>query len=157
MDWLQKGPCLINVLKRSNYHLSYATFSHSMHMWKTTLVLNTWENTLNPGDTNINSGIFQRDSVSPVLLCVTLITLSKLINNTRYSYKIYDNTLNYLFHMDDLKLFANNDQQLQGLLNILKQFSYDIWIEFRLDKCVKATLVSGRLFKAKNITLCCKI
>ena len=72
MDWLQKGPCLINgskdVLKRSNYHLSYATFSHSMHMWKTKLVLNTWENTLYPGDTNINSGIFQRDSVSPVLL-----------------------------------------------------------------------------------------
>ena len=37
--------------------------SHSMHMWKTTLVLNTVENTLNVGDTNISSGVFQGDSL----------------------------------------------------------------------------------------------
>ena len=112
--------------------------SHSMHMWKTTLVLNTVENTLNAGDININSGIFQGDSLSPVLFCVTLIPLSKLFNNTRYDYKIYDNTINHLFYMDNLKLFAKNDQQLQGFLNIVKQFSYDIWMRFGLDKCAKA-------------------
>ena len=127
--------------------------SHSMRMWKTTLVLNTVENTLNAGDININSGIFQGDSLSPILFWVTLIPLSKLLNNTGYGYKIYDNTINHLFYMDDLQLFANNEQQLQRLLIIVKQISDDISMEFGLDKCVKATFLRGKLLNAKNITL----
>ena len=55
-----------------------------------------------------------------------LINLSKPLYNTGYSYKIYDNTLNHLFYKDDLKLFAKYDQQLKGLLNIIKQSSNDI-------------------------------
>ena len=43
--------------------------SHSRRMWKTTLVLNTEENTLNAGDININNNIFQGNSLSPVLFC----------------------------------------------------------------------------------------
>ena len=39
--------------------------------------------------------------------------------------------------MDDLKLFAKNDQQLQGLLNIVKQFSDDIQMEFGLINLIK--------------------
>ena len=128
-------------------------FSHSMRMWKTTLVLNTVENTLNAGDININSGIFQGDSLSPILFCVTLIPLSKLHNNAGYGYKIYNNTINHLFYTDGLKLFAKNDQQLQDLLNIVKQFSDDIRMEFGPDKCAKATFFCGMLLKAKNITL----
>ena len=130
-SWIEKclatfkiSPVLRNLLSRS------------MRMWKTPLVLNTVENTLNAGDININSGIFQGDSLSPILFCVTLVPHSKLLNNTGYDYKIYDNTTNHLFYMDDLKLFAKNDQQLQGLLNIVKQFSDDIRMEFGLDKCV---------------------
>ena len=64
-----------------------------MHMWKTTLVLNTGENTWNGGDIDINSGIFQGDFLSLILFCVALITLSKRLNNTGYGYKIYDNTI----------------------------------------------------------------
>ena len=109
-----------------------------MRMWKTTLVLNTGENTLIAGDINSNSGIFHRDFHFPIVFCVALIPLSKLLNTTGYGYKIYDNTINHLFYMDDLKLFVKNDQQLQGLLNIVKQFSDDIWMEFGLNKCAKS-------------------
>ena len=55
--------------------------------------------------------------------------------------------------MDDFKLFAKNDQQLQGLLKIVNQFSDDLRMEFGLDKCAKATCFRGKLLKAKNITL----
>ena len=68
-----------------------------MRMWKATLVLNTVENTLNAGDIKTNIGIFQGESLSPILFYVTLIPLSKLLNNTGYGYKIYDNTMNNLF------------------------------------------------------------
>ena len=99
-------------------------------MWKATLVLNTVENTLNARDININIGIFQADFFFPIFFCVTMIPFSKLLNNTGYGYKIYDNTINHLFYIGNLKLFAKNDQQLQGLLNIAKQFSDDIRMEF---------------------------
>ena len=111
------------------------------------------ENTLNAGDININSSIFQGDSLSPILFCVTLIPLSKLLHNTGYGYKIHDNTIDHLFYMKDLKLFAKNDQQLQGLLNIVKQSSNDIRMEFGLDKCAKATFFRGKLLKVENITV----
>ena len=72
--------------------------SHSMRIQKTKLVLNTGENSLNAGDININSGIFQDDFIS-ILFCVTLIPLNKLLNDTRYRYKIYGNTRNHLFYV----------------------------------------------------------
>ena len=84
--------------------------SHSMRMWKITLVLNTVKNTLNAWETNINSGIIQGDSLSPVLFCATLIPLSKILNNTGYGYNIYVTRINHLSYMDDLKLFAKNVQ-----------------------------------------------
>ena len=121
-----------------------------MRMRKTTLVLSAGESTLNAGDISINSGIFHEDSLSPILFCVDLIPLSKLLNSTGYGYKICDNTINHLFNMDDLKLFAMNDQQLRRLLNIEKQFSDDIRMEFGLDKCAKATFFSWKVSEGQE-------
>ena len=42
-----------------------------------------------------------------------------------------------LFYMDDLKLFALNDDQQQGELRILKQFSDDIKMSFGLENVQK--------------------
>ena len=53
--------------------------------------------------------------------------------------------------MDDLKLFAKNDKDLEGLLSTVKQFSNDIGMEFGLDKCAKATFVKGKLIKSSCI------
>ena len=52
-----------------------------------------------------------------------------------------------------MKPFVKNNQQLQGLLNIVKQFSDDIRMEFGLDKCAKAAFFRGKFLKAENITL----
>ena len=77
---------------------------------------------------------FRGNSLSPILFCAALIPISKLLNYTGYGYKIYNNTINHIFYVDDLKLFAKNDKRLQDLLNILKKFSDDTRIEFGLDK-----------------------
>lgn len=62
----------------------------------------------------------------------------------------YD-TLNHLFYMDDLKTFAKDDDQQQGLLAIVKTFSSDIKMELGLEKCAKATFKRGRLISTSNI------
>ena len=42
--------------------------------------------------------------------------------------------------MDNLKLYAKNDKEFEGLLSTVKQFSDDIGMEFGLDKCGKQYL-----------------
>ena len=58
-----------------------------------------------------------------------------------------------MFYMDDLKLYAKDDNELEGLLRIVKGFSDDIGMEFGLSKCAKATFKRGKLEKSGHIRL----
>ena len=102
---------------------------------------------------NINSGIFQGDSLSPLLFCLALAPLSTLLNSTKHGYEAKKRKINHLFYMDDLKAYAMNDEQLKKLLDIIKIFSDDIKMEFGLGKCAKATFIKGKLTKTSNIVL----
>ena len=120
---------------------------------QTRLLLSHNNGTLKSDLIKIKGGIFQGDSLSSLLFCLALIPLSNELNNMGYGYKIFDQTINHLFYMDDLKLFAKNDQDLEGLLNTVKEFSNDIGMEFGLDKCAKASFVRGKLQKTLSINL----
>ena len=135
------SPVLINFL------------STSMHKWNTKLLLNHSKGQITSNDININSGIFQGDSLSPLLFCLSLIPLSKMLNDCHYGYNIFDERVNHLFYMDDLKLFGKNDSEIEGLLKTVKCFSDDIGMEFGLDKCAKATFIHGKLTKSSAISL----
>jgi len=124
-----------------------------MKKWKTTLHLNHNNGSLKSRRININSGIFQGDSLSSFLFCLALAPLSTCLNNTKQGYEINKRKINYLFYMDDLKAYAMNDNQLKNLLDIVNTFSDDIKMEFGLDKCAKATFIKGKLTKTSNIVL----
>ena len=53
--------------------------------------------------------------------------------------------------MDDSKLFAKNDNDLEGMLQALKQLSNDIGMTFGLDKCAKASFKRGKLTKSTSL------
>ena len=55
--------------------------------------------------------------------------------------------------MDDLKLYAKHDSELEGLLRIVKGFSYDISMEFGLSKCAKVTFKRGKLENSDHVRL----
>lgn len=50
--------------------------------------------------------------------------------------------------MDDLKLYAANEMQLQNLLGITTNFSRDIRMEFGLDKCKTMHREKGKILGA---------
>jgi len=50
--------------------------------------------------------------------------------------------------MDDLKLFARNDNELEGLLATPKEFSNDIGMTFGLEKCI--TVSFGQRLHLEN-------
>ena len=55
--------------------------------------------------------------------------------------------------MADLKLYAKDNSELEGLLRIVKGFSGNIGMEFGLSKCVKATFKKGKLEKSDHARL----
>ena len=50
-------------------------------------------------------------------------------------------------------ILANDDNELEGLLRIVKGFSDDIGMEFGLSKCAKATFKRGKLEKSDHVWL----
>ena len=124
-----------------------------MGLWTTSLRLTHANATTNAEKLRIKCGIFQGDSLSTLLFCISLIPLSIQLNNAGYGYQIMGKSINHLFYMDDLKLFARNDNELTGLLDTVKKFSDDIGMQVGVDKCVKVTFIKGKIAKTENITL----
>ena len=97
-----------------------------MSLWETNLHISHSNGTLTSSSMQINCGIFQGDSLSPPLFCLALIPLSQLLNDTGYGYRIENRKINHLFYMDDLKIHAKDDAELEKLLDIVKTFSDEI-------------------------------
>ncbi|CAH1985747.1 unnamed protein product [Acanthoscelides obtectus] len=47
--------------------------------------------------------------------------------------------------MDDLKLFASSNKQLDRELDIVKRFSEDICMQLGLEKCKRITITRGKI------------
>ena len=121
-----------------------------MKQWRTELMI---ENE-SCGLCNIRSGIFQGDSLSPLLFIVALIPLSIILNNTNKGYRLNNNqTLNHLLYMDDLKLYGKSERESESLLHTVRIFSKDISMSFGIDKCAKVSVKRGKVVGREGIKL----
>ena len=78
-------------------------------------------------------------------LFFALISFITELNRTGSAYKIGEKSMNHLFYMNDLKLFAKDDHELERLLQTVKKFSNAIGMNFGPEKCAKATFLNGSL------------
>ena len=62
------------------------------------------------GTVDIKRGIFQGDSLSPLLFVIVMIPLSLILRDTRAGYLLKKEgcKINYLLFTDDLKLYGKN-------------------------------------------------
>ena len=60
----------------------------SMTRWNTTMNLAHSGGTITTDRINIKRGIFQGDSLSPLLFCLALVPLSSQLNETGYGYRM---------------------------------------------------------------------
>lgn len=58
-----------------------------------------------------------------------------------------------MFYIDDLKIYAKDDSEPDGLLRIAKGFTDDIYIELVLCNCANATFKRGKLEKPDHLWL----
>jgi hypothetical protein len=109
----------------------------------------------------VKRGIFQGDSLSPLLFIMTLFPLSDVVLNKTWGYqmKLSDEsepegiTVNHLLYMDDIKLYAKSVAQLKKMIAEVKIFSDQMKMKFGLDKCKTVHIVRGKLKEDSQVLL----
>ena len=128
-----------------------STISNSMVNWKT--VLTSGGTVL--GQVDIKRGIFQGDSLSPLLFIVIMLPLTLVLRKMRAGYRLAKDAtpINHLLFMDDLKLYGANKDQLDSLIQVVRIFSQDIKMSFGLEKCAVLEIRRGRQVNSSGIDL----
>ena len=113
----------------------------SMGKWQTVLAADGKE----LGEVKIRRGIFQGDSLSPLLFVMVMTPLSILLKEEERGYEFGEQKrlINHLLFMDDLKLYAKTENDLGALLGVVELYSRDIGMEFGMDKCAVLTMKDG--------------
>ena len=93
----------------------------------------------------IRRGIFEGDSLSPLLFVLAVIPLSIMLRKVKAGYDLGGNkgTVNHFLVMDDLKLYEKNKRQLDTLANSVRIFSEDVQMQFEISKCAILIMRGG--------------
>ena len=123
----------------------------SMKQWNTELTASNQR----LGNVKIRRGIFQGDSLSPLLFVLVMIPLTLVLRQTKASYELKKGgkKINHLLFMDDLKLFAKNEDQIDSLVNTVRTFSEDIKNEFGLLKRGVLIMKIRKVVKSDGISM----
>lgn len=96
-------------------------------LWKTTMEVNSKQFT----QVTINYNIYQGDALSLLLFYIGLNLLSQIITRTGLTFKS-TTTVSHLLCMEDIKLYAKNNQDINSLIYLI--YTEDIRIgEMWLD------------------------
>ena len=85
--------------------------------------MKTWRVGLTAGgrsltEAKIQRSIFQRDARPPLLFIIAMMQLNHILRKCTAGYKlsISQKRINHLMYMDDIKLFAKNEKELETLI-----------------------------------------
>jgi hypothetical protein len=117
--------------------------------WRTRFVITQDKHTTTTtGWVHYKRGVFQGDSLSPLLFCISLLPLSIELR-TGKGYMVgppgrREAKVTHLLYMDDLKLYSPSPKELTSLLNKVSIFSTAVGMELGMDKCNVYHLNRGR-------------
>ena len=107
------------------------------------------------GEVDIKRGIFQGDTLSPLLFVIAMIPLTILLRRESIGYRFGESgrKINHLLFMDDLKLFGKTFEETEALCNLVYRYSKDIGMEFGMDKCAAIEIRGGMKVRCEGISL----
>ena len=145
-SWIAKSLQILGISNNIRQFLNTA-----MNSWNTLLTVNGQI----LGQVHIQRGIFQGDSLSPLLFVAAMIPLTVILRQTNLGYQVSKNSpkISHLLYMDDLKLYGKTTTELESLLNTVRIFSDDIAMEFGLDKCATLAITKGKVTQTEGLNL----
>ena len=124
---------------------------NSMQNWKTMLTSAGKELAV----VHIRRGIFQGDSLSPLLFVICLIPMSLVLRKVKAGYSFRNNKpkVNHLLFMDDMKLFGRSTVEIEKLVSTVYLVSADMRMEFGIRKCGVLVLKKGKVVDSDGVQL----
>ena len=97
-------------------------------------------------ETKIQRGIFQGDTLSHLLFVIAMMPINHIFRKCTAGYKLSrsQDKINHLIYIDDIKLFANNDKELETLIHTVRVYSRGIGMEFGIEKSAMLVIRSGK-------------
>ena len=107
------------------------------------------------GEVEIKRGIFQGDSLSPLVFVLALIPLSLISRKAKAAYEFLESKgkINHLLFMDELKLYSRTENGLDSLVQTVRVFSEDIGMEFVIEKCAMLVMAKRKIVKSVGTEL----
>ena len=127
--------------------------SAAMKLWKTDLYLYYEGGCVLVKGVHFKRGIYQGDSLSPLLFIISINPLSLLLNRRCQGYYLNDLHITHTLYMDDLKGFSKNPQGLEKMCHVIEMFTNDIGMELGLNKCNIVHIQKGKYAKLGSVTL----
>ena len=124
---------------------------NTMPNWKTILT----SSGTRLAEVNIKRGIFQGDSLSPLLFIVAMIPMTRVLERMEVGYQLKKgcSRINHLMFMDDSKLFRRGTKEIDTLVQTVRIFSGDIRMEFGIEKCLLVNIQRGKVTRTEGIQL----
>lgn len=146
----------LQIYKINSYVIEF--LKHIMQSWRTKIVIGHGEQQTKTSEIRVNTGIFQGDSLSAFWFCLCLNPISNTLLNTKYGFYLkYKGsnicTVNHLLYMDDLKLYAAKEDQLQKLIDLTHSMSTDIGMLLGTKKCKVLGIERGKWRRTEDYTI----
>ena len=124
---------------------------NSMQNWKTMLTSAGKE----LAEVRIRRGIFQGESLSPLLFVICLIPMSLVLRKVKAGYSFGNDKpkVNHLLFMDDMKLFGRSFVEIDKLVSTVYLTSADMRMEFGIRKCSVLVLKKGKIVESDGVLL----
>ena len=100
----------------------------------------------NLAEAQIQRGIFQGDVLSPLRFRIAIMPLNHILRKCTAGYKLNKSQekINHLIYMDDIKLFAKNEKELETQIHAVRIYSQDIGMEFSIEKCFMLVMKNSK-------------
>ena len=75
-----------------------------------------------------------------------MMPLNHILRKCTAGYKLSrsQEKINHLMYIDDIKLFAKNEKELETLIHVVRIYSQDIGMKFGIEKCATLVMKSGK-------------
>ena len=121
-------------------------------LWVTQFKLGFGRNTVKV-DLHYCRGLFQGDSLSPLLFCLSIVPLSHALRSIDgYKSRSFGGRVTHLF-MDDLKVYARDERAMKKALSLVDRVSKAVGMELGLRKCAVANILRGKLQEGGALAL----